>query len=280
MNENQRGSWYLLTGLVLGLLLGLLYSLRIHPIRYVDAAPNALAKEYKEQYRSMIALAFMANGDLVRAKARLDLLGDHDIYQALSEQAQQTLAKNDQSEEARALGILAIELGKTGETVDTELFSGILITPDMTTTNIAPTINVATEIATPQTSIATPDASIVLVTPTSITADIFVLQNLEKICNPRPSQPLFQIEALDKNRQPLPGVLIILSSAQGEERLYTGLNPDKGLGYVEFNPEPGVIYTLRLEEDGIPIQDLTAAECQGASGETYPGSWLFQFIKT
>lgn len=280
MNENQRGSWYLLTGLLIGLILGLSYSLRVHPVQYIEAAPAALEKEYKEQYRAMIAMAFLANGDLVRARARLDLLGDQDIYQALSEQAQQTLAQNDQSEEARALGILAIELGKTREVGESELFSGIFVTPGMIPTSTTPSTFGSTETAPPQITIATPDASIVLVTPTSVSANIFVLQNLEKICEPRPSQPMFQIEALDKDKQPLPGVLIILSSAQGEERLYTGVTADKGLGYAEFSPEPGVIYTLRLEEDGIPIQDLTAAECQNSSGETYPGSWLFQFIKT
>ncbi len=280
MNETQRGSWYLLTGIVIGIVLGLFYAWKIQPAQYIDAAPDALSREFKDQYRIMIAKAYLANGDPVRARARLELLGSGDLFQALSEQAQRTLAQNNQSEEARALGILAIELGKIRDMGDSELFSGMIATPGVMTTNTAPSINSATQPAIFQTSTPTPDASIVLVTPTSISADLFILQSLEKICEPRPDKALFQIQAMDKNNQPVPGVLIILSSEHGDERFYTGLSPDKGLGYAEFSPAPGVIYSLRLEEDGIPIQDLTISECQDSSGELYPGSWLFQFIKT
>lgn len=280
MNETQRGSWYLLTGIVIGIVLGLFYAWKIQPAQYIDAAPDALSREFKDQFRIMIAKAYLANGDPVRARARLELLGSGDLFQALSEQAQRTLAQDNQSEEARALGILAIELGKIRDMGDSELFSGMIATPGVMTTNTAPSINSATQPAIFQTSTPTPDASIVLVTPTSISADLFILQSLEKICEPRPDKALFQIQAMDKNNQPVPGVLIILSSEQGDERFYTGLSPDKGLGYAEFSPAPGVIYSLRLEEDGIPIQDLTIAECQDSSGELYPGLWLFQFIKT
>lgn len=280
MNETQRGSWYLLTGIVIGIVLGLFYAWKIQPAQYINAAPDALSQEFKDQYRIMIAKAYLANGDPVRAKARLELLGSGDLFQALSEQAQRTLAQNNQSEEARALGILAIELGKIRDMGESELFSGMITTPGVMTTNTAPSIISATQPAIFQTSTPTPDASIVLVTPTSISADLFILQSLEKICEPRPDKALFQIQAMDKNNQPVPGVLIILSSEQGDERFYTGLSPDKGLGYAEFSPAPGVIYSLRLEEDGIPIQDLTIAECQDSSGELYPGLWLFQFIKT
>jgi hypothetical protein len=227
----------------------------------------------------MIAMAFVANGDPVRAKARLELLGDGDIYQVLSEQAQRTLAQDNHSEEARALGVLAIELGKTRDSVDSELFNDLITTPEFLVTNPPPG-NETGQGPIASTSTAIPDASIVLVTPTPVSADLFILQSLEKVCEPRPTQPLFQIEAVDKENQPIPGVLIILSSELGEERFYTGLSPDEGVGYAEFRPLPGIFYSLRLEESGIPIQDLTIAECQSSSGEAYPGSWKFIFIKS
>jgi hypothetical protein len=280
MNEPQRGSLYLLTGVIIGLALGLFYSLKIHPVQLVDAAPEALTQTYKNQYRIMIAKAFLSNGDLVRAKARLDLLGDQDVFQVLSAQAQHTLAQNNQSDEARALGILAIELGKTGDSSETEFFNTILATADNPTATHSPPTPAATEASLSPTSAATPDAAIVLVSPTPISADLFILQDLEKICEPRPAQPKFQIEALDKNNQPLPGTLVIISWEGGEERIYTGMKPDQGLGYAEFIPTSGVLYSLMLEKDGIPVQDLTVAECQNSSGETYPGSWIFHFIKS
>lgn len=280
MNEPKRGSLYLVTGVLVGLIFGLVFSLKIHPVQFVDASPDALNREAKNQYRIMIARAYMANGDLVRAKARLDLLGDRDLFQTLSRQAQLMLAQDNQSDEARALGILAVELGKVGEATKNDFLNALLVTPASQNAANPPAISIAlnTQAALPNS--ATPDTSIVLVTPTPVSAGLFVLQDLEKICEPRPAKPLFQIEALDKSNTPLPSVLIIISWKGGTERIYTGLYPDKGLGYAQFEPTPGVMYTLQLEENGIPIQDLTIAECQSASGESYPGSWLFRFIKS
>ena len=109
MNEN-RGPWYLLTGLVLGLLLSVAIAWLFRPPEFVDikVAPSALRSDYKEQYRAMIARAYLADGDLVRAQARLELLGDEDIYRALAEHAQRAQALG--LTEAHALSVLASAL--------------------------------------------------------------------------------------------------------------------------------------------------------------------------
>ena len=112
MNEDERGNWYLLTGVVLGIILGILFAWVISPVEYVDTAPESLTNEFKDQYRVLIASAYVANGDLVRAKARLGLLGEADIYLVVAEQAQQMLAEGGSVEEAQALGRLALALGQ------------------------------------------------------------------------------------------------------------------------------------------------------------------------
>jgi len=112
MNEDERGNWYLLTGVVLGIILGILFAWVISPVEYVDTAPESLKDEFKAQYRVLIASAYVANGDLVRAKARLELLGEADIYMIVAEQAQQMLAEGGSVEEAQALGRLALALGQ------------------------------------------------------------------------------------------------------------------------------------------------------------------------
>ena len=111
MKEN-RGPWYLLTGLVLGLILGLVYSWTVRPVQYVNTSPASLRTDFKDQYRALIAAAYAANGDFVRARGRLSLLQDEDIYQVLAAQAQQTLADGNSSDEARALGLLAVAIGQ------------------------------------------------------------------------------------------------------------------------------------------------------------------------
>ena len=112
MNEDERGNWYLLTGVVLGIILGILFAWVISPVKYVDTAPESLKDEFKDQYRVLIASAYVANGDLVRAKARLELLDEADIYLVVAEQAQQMLAEGGSVEEAQSLGRLALALGQ------------------------------------------------------------------------------------------------------------------------------------------------------------------------
>jgi hypothetical protein len=107
-----RGSWYLVTGLLLGAVIGLLYAWVISPTRFVDTFPSALSSQYKDRYRALIAAAYMADGNLVRAKARLDLLKDSDVYATLAQQAQRSLATGNNPDEARALGLLAVVLGQ------------------------------------------------------------------------------------------------------------------------------------------------------------------------
>ena len=107
--EEKRGSWYLLTGLILGLVLGLVYAWVLNPVVYQDTAPASLAEPYQDRYRSMIAQAYEATGSLERAISRLALLEDLDPVYALGVQAQQALA-DGQPEEAHALALLASAL--------------------------------------------------------------------------------------------------------------------------------------------------------------------------
>ena len=111
-SSEERGPWYLLTGLIIGIVIGVLYTRYLQPVEYIDTSPALLRQDFKDQYRFLIAAAYSANGDLVRAKARLGLLKDPDVFRALSEQAQRTLAEDGSSLEARSLGLLAIALGQ------------------------------------------------------------------------------------------------------------------------------------------------------------------------
>ncbi len=74
--RKKQGHWYLLTGILIGFLAGLVIAWIIQPVEYTDTSPASLQLTYKDRYRVLIAAAYAASGDLVRAKARLELLGN------------------------------------------------------------------------------------------------------------------------------------------------------------------------------------------------------------
>jgi hypothetical protein len=316
--SDKRGPWYLLTGLALGLILGLVYAWAMQPVEYVDTSPALLRADFKDRYRALIASAYLVNGDLVRAKARLGLLEDKDMYRALAEQAQRTLAEGNSPEEARALGLLAIALGQAAPgpaivITQAPLTPTASATPTATSTPTpapteAPTLPATStptltdtpipstpDTLTPTFSITprptqtlkvTPSKTPTLTptdtptrthTPTVTPGGPFTLVSRQKICDQKLSQPLIQVEAVNALGQPIQGVLVIVTWDSGEERFYTGLKPEKGLGYADFTATPGVIYTLRLGEGGDVVPNLAAAECQLASGEHFWGAWLLKF---
>lgn len=281
----KRGPWYLLTGLFIGFILGVLYAWVIQPVEYIDTAPSSLRPDFKEQYRAMIAVAYLANSDLVRARARLELLGDEDIFRAVAEQAQRQLAEGEKLEEARALGILAIDLGqgvpgaaltRTPQTLSSEpAFTPLVLSPSPRQPS-PPGF-------TPQpTAVISPTASSLptLLSPSAtMTATDFSLVRKEEVCASPLLAPLIIVEVRDAEGNPLAGVLVIVTWEDHEERFYTGLKPEKGLGYADFTLTPGRVYALRLGESGTPIYGLSAVECQDAQGNPYWGAWLLEFVQ-
>lgn len=105
----KRGSWYLLTGLVIGLLLGLGYAILVNPAVYDSIHPASLSKADQDIYRATIARAYAKTGHLERAISRLALLEDENPVFTLGVQAQMSLA-DARPEEAYDLALLASAL--------------------------------------------------------------------------------------------------------------------------------------------------------------------------
>jgi hypothetical protein len=298
MND-RRGPWYLLTGLVIGLALGLVYAWVIRPVQFTNTFPSTLRADYKDRYRALIAAAYMADGNLVTARARLVLLQDQDPYRTLAEQAQRTLAEGKSPQEARALGLLAVALGQAPVPLPGPSGSPSAVAPAATTTPLAAnplstatvtstlgsgailslTIQTPTvpAVKTPLQPTAT-DTPLPTRTPVPTPAAPFVLLGKEKVCDPNLSVPLIQVQAQDADGRPVPGVEVIINWGSSEENhFFTGLKPELGQGYADFTMTPGVVYSLRLAGGGQPIPDLQASECEAATGDRYWGSWALLF---
>ena len=78
MND-ERGPWYLLTGLIIGIAFGLIYAWAISPVQYVDTNPSTLRSDFQTAYINVIAAAYVSTGDQFRTQARLSLLENPDI---------------------------------------------------------------------------------------------------------------------------------------------------------------------------------------------------------
>ncbi len=271
--SEERGPWYLLTGLIIGIVLGVLYTRYIQPVEYIDTSPALLRQDFKDQYRLLIAAAYTANGDLVRGKARLELLKDPDVFRALSEQAQRTLAENGSADDARSLGMLAIALGQAPPG------------PALSVTQPAQTPTSAPSLATPADLNSSSPAASENSTPTIEVAPEspvspegpFTLLNQEKICEQNLPAPLIEVEVTDKSNQAVSGALVIIAWTGGEERFYTGLKPEQGLGYADYTLDPALVYSLHVGEGSQPVSDIAAAACEDSSGNRFWGAWRLNF---
>jgi hypothetical protein len=303
MNQ-KRGSLYLITGLVIGAIGGLLFAWLITPVQYTNTSPAALRADFKDQYRAMIALAYTANGDLVRARARLALLRDADPSRILAAQAQQTLAKGGTLQEARSLGQLANALGQapqgapptlasqvpsvtipalpasptlppiTGQITPLESTPIITTTVDLNSMTFALNTPLPTTTSLYQIQPITSGTPLPTLTATATPGAPFALEGREQLCA---SQPLIQVIALDAAGQPVPGVEIIIAWDNGEERFFTGLKPELGVGYADFSMSTGITYTLRLAEGGQSIADLATRPCKSADGVSAWQAWRLSF---
>lgn len=280
---------YLITGLVLGVAFGLIYSWVISPVEYVNAAPNALREDFKSQYLTLVAAAYLSSGDLERAKARLNELGSADFAQLVVIEAQRALAEGRPDSETSALGLLAVALGQGPTPVSSPIATTALPTVELTYTQ-TPTPVISERINTPtlqaESTIQPTDVGntteptntlLPTRTPSPTPGDPFELLDMSLVCDPTRNEALIQVETQDASGGPVPGVEFVVIWDGGEDHFFTGLMPDFGLGYADFSMTPGVTYVLRIAEGGDPIPDLVAAECEGTAGERYWGSWRLIF---
>ncbi|MCJ7723627.1 MAG: hypothetical protein MUP03_05805, partial [Anaerolineales bacterium] len=89
----------------------------ISPVSYSDTPPTLLRSDFKDQFRAVIAAAYLSTGDIGRAQVRLALLGDPDPAQSLTMQAQKTLAEGGSPDIVQALGLLAAAIKQKDTTV-------------------------------------------------------------------------------------------------------------------------------------------------------------------
>jgi len=274
---------YLILALAIGIGLGLVYAWFISPIEYVNATPQVLRADFKDDYRTAIAAAYAATGNLERARSRLSNLGDPDSVQALTAQAQRMLAEGQSFEAMEQVAMLASAL------------EGQLLTANLTTStnpvpenpNLPPTetsipaSNLPTntfestqEISPPPTSPATPRFS---QPQTATPGTPFIVLAEETICDPALAENILQVIVVNSTRKQMPGAEIVVTWNSREEHIFTGIKPELGHGYADFLMDPETVYSLRMALGGDQISNISPPACSAADGSIYNGGLRVTF---
>jgi len=293
----RRFLWSVLLALLAGIGLGLIYSWSISPKRINNADPVSLRADFKDQYRSVIAAAYQATGNLPRAEARLSLLNDSDPVEALNAQAQRMLASSETFERADQVAALASALeGNTSQestsglprstpTVEVLNNLGNIFTPTfppppsdipVVLTETPPSLETQATIMETQPA-ATEDIPRLTSTPTSPPGEPFALSGQETICDANLPDGLLQVLVLNPNRRQIAGIEIVLTWEGGKEQFFTGLKPELGNGYADYIMTADTTYTSQLARGSDVALGITAPTCQSPDGESFLGGIKLTF---
>jgi hypothetical protein len=284
----RRFPWEILLALIVGIGLGLVYAWMISPRKVMDADPSTLRTDFKQQYRSAIAAAYAASGNLPRAQARLQLLKDTDPVDVLNAQAQQMLARGESPQSADQVAALAQALVE-GEAQPIPASNPATPVVNLVEETVSPPSSPLPELTFVETE--QPSATAMEETQPALPSPIprpsktpiptqgtpFKLTGQDEVCDPNLPEGLLQVIVLGSSRKQLPGMEIDITWENGEENFFTGLKPAQGNGYADYIMTPQISYSLQLAAGSDMATGLVAPTCQNPGGENYYGSLKLTF---
>ena len=277
-----------IVGLAIGLVLGLVYTWVINPAELINTRPELLRTDYRLDWVRLVALSYVADGDIERVHARLEGLRHEDLTSAIGALIEERAAAGRSADLMRGLTTLAEALDvrtpamlvylhtpTSSSPASTSVPSPTLTSTPTPTPSRTSTPYVLSLLATPtRKPTRTPRPP----TPTPIPLPLFQLVQQEQICEPG-LEPHIEVVVKDEDGAGLVGVEVWLMWPGGADRAITGLKPERGAGYVDFSVEQdapeSVDYALGISELGMPlVTDLQIAPCPPQKGkETLLGSW-------
>jgi len=104
-------------GATVGLALGFAIGWWLWPVEYTHTAPAVLRQDYRDDYVVMVATAYEVEGDLERARERLELLDSQEPAAPVVELAERLVAAGGNGEDITRLARLARAFGVTPSTL-------------------------------------------------------------------------------------------------------------------------------------------------------------------
>ncbi len=229
-----------------GLAGGLVYTWVLAPVEVYDSTPNSLYIEDKFIYLAIIGDLYACEQDLELAEARLAELDIETDGAVLVELIEQYLDSGGQPEDVRNLAHLAETLGASGGVL--LVFAPVPTLSPSPPPALAPTSLVGSASDGSPTPAATP-------TP----LPTFRLEEQTAVCAEPGQAGQVAIWVQDSEGNGLAAAEIVVSWTTGQDRFFTGLRPEKGAGYADFEMKPQVEYEVTLaDRKGDVAQGLTS----------------------
>jgi hypothetical protein len=265
---------------------GIFFAWNVAPTEEVETAPWQLRPEERREYVVAVILRWTYDGDLGKAiNALLGLrLNNEDPIQAVAdiacELASTGYVDNNSGRYAIRSMIQFYELqGRTG-------CASVLLpnaTPQGDITIIPPT-NTPT-LPPPPSKTPTPSEGNrqtptlpVVTIPTAAPQGDFAVARVEPFCDVGLSG-IIEVRVRDVEANPLPGMEIRVRWDNGQDSFFTGLKPERGLDYADFQMEAGKGYTVEMPGRSNPTQSLNATPCNTDTGQQAVTSYRVVFTR-
>ena len=278
-------SWFvLILGVALGVCMGLIYTWEIDPVVERNTAPWQLSAEGREDYVVAIALSYAQNQDLNQAFDQLRALRpDQNVWQMVADVACNRYktgrtVTNADIRVIRALEQLYGPQGASGcadgqyptpappvfETPIPTMTSTPTLQPPATKTPTPPLPTNVAPFSTDPTRTPSPDGD-------------FILASQRSYCD-ADVQGLLEVYVQDRLGQGVPGVSVTVRwRGDQTDRFYTGLQPEQGADYADFNMETGRSYSVSIDGLTSTVPTIEAETCQTADGEESVRSYRIIF---
>jgi len=222
------------------------------PVEFKNADVADLRQSYKDDYLRMISSAYQADGDLQAAKERLSEIRLADPVQSIND-----LIARDKTSPTYAASLDA--LGYLSKSISAPSSGAAGQTP----------VNL-----TPQAIM------IVAATPTPLAPTFSLVEHTQLSCQDEPDAAYLIFVVRDVNGQDLPNVGIEVRWAGGDDIVYTGLKPERGVGYADYQAAPGTFSATIVNAQGDEVSDLVIGDppvdCRTDRGAT-PRGWKLVF---
>jgi hypothetical protein len=115
------------------------------------------------------------------------------------------------------------------------------------------------------------------VVPTSLPQSTYEVVGINTFCDAGNSG-VIEVFVQDFSGDGVPGEAVRVRWDEGEDTFYTGLKPERGPGYADFQMEEGTAYLVEMPGRSDPTsQPLVAAPCNTESGDDAIGSYRVFF---